>query len=217
MGLFGLKKKKEPEIPAKPVEWFYTEEAKVAFNDSLKNMKEQEEVCFDKRGFVDGFMVCYIGTGEMRRNYPATFFADYFRALDLEFTPLLAVKASVLAQLMGLPNGLEAKHNPIVNYMFKMQSLFNDKKGKDAKYGLREIPCYISNSYLMGEGRDASQEEWLYADWFWFDLPTGCSRKDFKNAKLIENASEKARLYAQDEELYVATCNWFLERSTRNY
>lgn len=184
-------KKTKERLQTKNIKWFFTEEAKIKFETSVKQYAREmyETWKTDKR------KLCFY-TREKgcpgRREYPCTLIADYLRALKTIDTYKLSMDIANLAikiSDMAYPNCLMAEKNPLINFAIKFKPLYQCDKGKKIAHNsaMEMMIFYLHDMFLAGE--DESNESWIYEKSLWYKA-NGKARKDYK---IIKDISKKVR------------------------
>lgn len=174
MGLFKFAKKTPISEPM-DVDWFFTDTAKKAFKNTLINKDEMYEIC-SKYNWPSKIAAYLAPKGDSyREEFPATFFADYLRALKTIDWPMLAVNAADLAidgeiDAISYPNCLNPEYNPLINFAIKIKPIISHKNGKNLEYNaaMKSMIAYLHDIYT-DDCIDESDEKWIYEENLWFD------------------------------------------------
>ena len=168
---------KVPEADQKAVDWFFTVDGKIAFQEALCNQQEMLDLWFSPNGHLH-MVGCTCPKGNpYRREYPSTFFADYLRALKTIDMAFLATNAAHLAMddderdAIPYPDCLKAEYNPIINFAIKFKPIFYHKKGEELEYNtaMKSMIAYLHDCYV-DHYIDESNEQWIYEESLWFDV-----------------------------------------------
>lgn len=160
----------------KPVEWYFGEEGKAAFESTFENVEEMSRAIEQSNWIFITFNVCYQSSKKplgARKNWLIKYFYEYVisrystRMATNEHTLVLITKTAYVRLNNGntpaypYPDCLDDEINPVLYYFSRVRQLLPSGYDESTYPILKDIAHYVYNA-LAAYGKDVSRESWIY-------------------------------------------------------
>lgn len=160
----------------KPVEWYFGDAGRAAFESAFKNAEEMKEAIEKNNWISIIFNVCYQSTKKPlaeKKNWLIKYFYEYMlsrystKMATNEHTLILLTLTACDRPALSYPDCLDEDRHPLLHFFSRIKELLPEGYSEQTYPVLKDIAHYIYNAYI--DDKDASEESWLYDKDFYLD------------------------------------------------
>ena len=155
----------------KPVEWYFSEAGKAAFESAFENAEEMNAAVRDSNWISLTFKVCYRSSKKPlaeKKNWLIKYFYEYIisrysvkMASNEQTLVLISLMAANYPSFFPYPDCLCEEKHPLVYFFSQVKDILPDGYSEQTYPVLKDIAHYIYNAFVSFN-RDVSRESWMY-------------------------------------------------------